>query len=324
MSQTPQSNTSSDVLPDLSSRASIGESIIAGILFLCGIISILTTISIVVVLVREAYLFFGASEVTLREFFTGTTWQPAIGRFGIWPLINATLMTSFAAMLVSLPLGISAAIYLSEYASERARSIIKPILEILAGIPTVVYGYFALTFMTPLLRNIFGTDTVDIFNTGSAGIVMGFMILPMISSISEDALRAVPDSLRNAAYGLGATKFETAVRVVFPAALSGIMAAFILGLSRAVGETMIVAVAAGAGPRNFDSWGEAFSAEGFNFFKAAETMTGHIARISQGDISYASLDYSSIFSIGLMLFIITLILNIISRSVVNRLREQYE
>ncbi len=324
MSQTPQSNTSSDVLPDLSSRSSIGESVIAGVLFLCGIISIFTTISIVVVLVREAYLFFGAPEVTLREFFTGTNWQPAIGQFGIWPLVNATLMTSFAAMLVSLPLGISAAIYLSEYASERARGIIKPILEILAGIPTVVYGYFALTFMTPLLRNIFGKGTVDIFNTGSAGIVMGFMILPMISSISEDALRAVPDSLRNAAYGLGATKFETAVRVVVPAALSGIMAAFILGLSRAVGETMIVAVAAGAGPRNFDNWGEAFSAEGFNFFKAAETMTGHIARISQGDISYATLDYSSIFSIGLLLFIITLMLNIISRSVVNRLREQYE
>jgi phosphate transport system permease protein len=205
------------------------------------------------------------------------------------------------------------AIYLSEYASPRARGTLKPILEVLAGIPTVVYGYFALTFMTVLLRNIFGNDTVEIFNVGSAGIVIGILIVPLVTSMSEDALSAVPRSLREAAYGLGATRLETALRVVVPAALSGITAAFIVAISRAIGETMIVAIAAGAG-----------SAFTFNPFKAAETMTGHIVRISGGDISYDSIDYNSIFAIGLVLFLMTLTLNIISRRVVRRFREVYE
>jgi len=257
--------------------------------------------------------FLTSNRVSLLEFFTGTEWSPQISKFGILPLVNATLMTSLTAMFVALPLGLSVAIYLSEYASDRARGLIKPILEVLAGVPTVVYGYFALTFMTPLLRSILGAGTVQIYNTASAGIVIGILILPLVSSMSEDALHAVPRGLREAAYGLGATRLETAVKVVVPAAFSGIAAAFIVAISRAIGETMIVAIAAGAGP--------AFT---FNPFQAAETMTGHIVRISGGDLSYDSIDYNSIFAIGLMLFFFTLLLNVISRRIVNRFREVYE
>ncbi|MDE2818974.1 MAG: phosphate ABC transporter permease subunit PstC [Chloroflexota bacterium] len=249
---------------------------------------------------------------TIIEFFTNTNWIPAIGEFGVIPLINATLMTSAIAMLVALPLGIGAAIYLSEYASPRVRATLKPVLEILAGIPTVVYGYFALTFMTPLLRALFGVDVVNIYNTGSAGIVVGILIIPLISSMSEDALHAVPDALREASYGLGATKLETVIKVVMPAALSGILAAFIVAVSRAIGETMIVAIAAGAGP-NFS----------FSPFDSAETMTGHIARISGGDLSYDSIDYNSIFAIGLTLFVMTFLLNVLSRVIIGRFREAY-
>ena len=291
----------------------IGESIIQGFLFVCGAISIFTTLGIVYELGKESWLFFGSPEVNLIQFFSGTQWQPAILEFGIWPLVTATMMTSAIAMLVALPLGLATAIYLSEYASHRARSILKPILEVLAGIPTVVYGYFALTFMTPLLRLILGRDTVQIFNTASAGIVVGILIIPLVSSMSEDALHAVPDALRQAAYGLGATKLETSLKVVLPAAFSGIAAAFVVAVSRAIGETMIVAIAAGAGPK--------FT---FNPFESAETMTGHIVRISGGDLSYDSIDYNSIFAIGLLLFFMTLTLNIVSRRVVARYREVYE
>ncbi|MGB9592905.1 MAG: phosphate ABC transporter permease subunit PstC [Anaerolineae bacterium] len=298
---------------DLRKRPRIGEALIQGFLFFCGAVSIFTTIGIVIVLGKESWLFFGSGEVNLVEFFTTTKWVPAIGQFGILPLVNATLMTTTIAMLVAIPLGLSVAIYLSEYASARARSILKPVLEILAGIPTVVYGYFALTFMTPLLRSVFGQNVVAVYNTASAGIVMGILILPLVSSMSEDALSAVPRSLREASYALGATRLETAVRIVVPAALSGIAAAILVALSRAIGETMIVAIAAGSGP--------AFT---FNPFKPAETMTGHIVRISGGDLSYDSIDYNSIFAIGLLLFVITLTLNIISRSVVRRFREVYE
>jgi phosphate transport system permease protein len=297
----------------LKRRRRPGESLIQGFLFLSGAVSILTTIGIVVVLVRESLRFFASPEVSLIEFLTGTTWQPHIGAFGIWPLATSTLITTGIAMLVAVPLGLCVAIYLSEYATERARSLIKPVLEVLAGVPTVVYGYFALTFMTPILRSIFGRDVVEIYNLASGGIVMGVLILPLISSISEDALSAVPRSLREASYAVGATRLETAVRVVVPAAVSGISAALILGLSRGIGETMIVALAVGAGP--------AFT---FNPFKGAETMTGHIVRISGGDLSYGSIDYDSIFAIGLMLFLLTLTLNIISQSVVRRFREAYE
>lgn len=302
-----------DVARMLAKKPRFRESIIQALLFLCGAISILTTLGIVYELGKESWLFFGSPDVNIVEFLTGTRWQPQLLEFGIWPLVTATLMTSAIAMLVALPLGLGTAIYLSEYASERARSILKPILEVLAGIPTVVYGYFALTFMTPLLRAIFGRDVVQIFNTASAGIVVGILIIPLVSSMSEDALHAVPNSLRQAALSVGATRLEVAIRVVVPAAVSGIAAAFVVAISRAVGETMVVAIAAGAGPK--------FT---FNPFESAETMTGHIVRISGGDLSYDSIDYNSIFAIGLMLFFMTLLLNIISQRVVARYREVYE
>ena len=294
-------------------RLRIGEGIIQTFLFFAGALSIVTTIGIVFVLGSESLLFFRDPRVGLVEFLTGTKWQPAILEFGILPLASSTLITSTIALAVALPLGLGAAIYLSEYASLRARSVLKPILEILAGIPTVVYGYFALTFMTPVLRSIFGTETVQIYNMASGGIVMGIMILPLISSMSEDALNAVPRSLREAAYAVGATRLETALRVVVPAALSGIVAAFIVGMSRALGETMIVLISVGAGPDLT-----------LNPFRGAETITGHIARISGGDLSYNSLDYNSLFALGLVLFLITLTLNFVSRRIVRRLREVYE
>lgn len=297
----------------LHKRRRLGETLIQGFLFICGAFSILTTLGIVYEIGKEALLFFRSPEVNLWEFFTGTKWQPQALQFGILPLVSSTLMTTLVAMLIAVPLGLCVAIYLSEYAAPRTRKLLKPILEVLAGIPTVVYGYFALTFMTPLLRGIFGRDVVDIYNTASAGLVMGILILPLISSMSEDALSAVPRALREAAYGLGATKLETAIQVVLPAAISGLVAAFIIGISRAVGETMIVALAAGAGPNLT-----------LNPFKGAETMTGHIVRISGGDLSYDSIDYNSLFAIGMLLFFITLALNIISQRIVHRFREVYE
>lgn len=298
---------------DMKKRPRFGERLIQIFLFSCGVISIFTTLGIVYELGKESLLFFTSSNVDLLEFLTTTTWQPAIGKFGVLPLVNATLMTTFFAMIIALPLGLGSAIYLSEYASQKLRKILKPTLEILAGIPTVVYGYFALTFMTPLLRAILGNENVEIYNNLSAGLVMGIMILPMVSSISEDALSAVPRSLREGAYALGATKLETALNIVVPAALSGIIASFILGISRAIGETMIVAIAAGSGPK--------ITA---NPLKSAETMTGYIARISGGDVAYDTPDYNSIFAIGLLLFLITLALNIISRQLSKRFREVYE
>ena len=297
----------------LSKRPRVKETVIQGFLFLCGALSIFITIGIVYELGKEAFLFLSTDNISFAKIFLSTDWNPQIGDFGMWALINATLITSLIANLVALPLGLGVAIYLSEYASASVRNIIKPILEVLAGVPTVVYGYFALTFMTPFLRSIFGNDVVQIYNTASAGIVIGILILPLVSSMSEDALSAVPSSLREASYALGATKLETAIKIVVPAALSGITAAFIIAISRAIGETMIVAIAAGAGP--------SFT---FNPFEAAETMTGHIVRISGGDISYDSLDYNSIFAIGLMLFLITLTLNVISQKVVRRFRQDSE
>jgi phosphate transport system permease protein len=307
---------------DLRRKTRLGETFIQGFLFLCGFISIFTTLGIVFVLGKESFLLFTHEYETssgemvrlnIIDFLTGTTWQPAILQVGILPLLTATLVIAFIGLLVALPAGLGAAIYLSEYATPRARAILKPILEVLAGIPTVVYGYFALTFMTPLLQSILGKDSIGVYNMASAGIVMGIMIIPLIASLSEDALAAVPNSLREGAYGLGSTKFEVTTRVVLPAAFSGIVAAVILAISRAVGETMIVAIAAGAGP-NFT----------LDPTQAAETMTGYIARISTGDLSYNTLDYNSIFAIGLVLFVITLILNMISRYIVNRFQEVYE
>lgn len=287
-----------------------GEAFIQAFLYFCGIFSIFTTIGIVFEIGKEALLFFGSPGVSLWAFLTGTTWQPQAGEFGVLPLVTSTFITTFFAMLIAIPFGLAIAIYLSEYATIKVKNTIKPILEVLAGIPTVVYGYFALSFMTPILRSIFGADVVDIYNTASAGLVMGILILPLITSMSEDALSSVPRALREAAVGLGATKLETAIKVVFPAAISGIAAAIIVGISRAVGETMIVALAAGAGPK--------FT---FNPFKGAETMTGHIVRISGGDLSYDTIDYNSLFAIGILLFFITLGLNIISQRIVRRFRE---
>lgn len=304
-----------DGRPILTRRIKPGEDAIRIFLIACGVLSILTTLGILYVLGSESLLLFTSGQVDLIEFLTGDRWQPQTGDFGILPLLSATLKTSIIAMLVATPLGLGAAIYLSEYATPRTRASLKPVLEVLAGIPTVVYGYFAITFMTPLLQGLFGADTVQFYNTASAGLVMGIMILPTIASMSEDALTAVPRALREASYGLGATKFETIAKVVIPAGLSGILAAAIVGISRAVGETMIVALAAGAGPR--------FSMPP-NFFLAAETMTGHIARISGGDLSYGSIDYQSLFAIGLALFIFTLLLNMLSRWVTNKFREAYQ
>jgi phosphate transport system permease protein len=298
---------------ELRRKPRLGEAIIQGLLFFSGFFSIFTTVSIVYELGKEALLFFQMPEFSLLETVTTVNWRPHNGDFGIWPLVTATFMTTAIAMLIAIPLGLAVAIYLSEYASVRARSTLKPILEVLAGIPTIVYGYFALLFMTPLLRSLFGNDVVQIYNTASAGLVMGILIMPLITSMTEDALSAVPRALREAAYGMGATRLETALQVVLPAALSGISAAIIVGISRAIGETMIVAVAAGAGP-NFT----------FNPFLGAETVTGHIVRISGGDLSYDSVDYNSIFFLGLLLFFITLTLNIISQRIVRRFREVYE
>jgi phosphate transport system permease protein len=298
---------------DLRKKLKFHERIIQALLFLCGAITVLTTIGIVIYLGEEALQFFALPEVTLLGFFTGTTWQPKIDEFGILPLLTATLMTTLIAMLVAIPTGMCVAIYLSEYASPKVRGMIKPSLEILAGIPTVVLGYFALTWVTPLLRSVIGANTVQIYNTASAGLVMGILILPLISSMVEDALSAVPNSLREGAYGLGATKFEVATQIVVPAALSGITAALIIGMSRAIGEAMIVAIAAGAGP-NFT----------LNPFEGAETMTGHIVRISGGDISYESVEYKSLFAIALFLFMVTLFLNLISQRIIARFREVYD
>lgn len=292
------------------------ERIIKSILFLCSIVSIFTTIGIVSVLIFEAALFF--QEVSIFEFLTSTKWTPlfASKHFGILPLLSGTLLTSVGAMLVALPLGLLSAIYLSEYAPDRVRRVLKPLLEVLAGIPTVVYGYFALLFVTPILRSIADEIPfieISVFNALSASIVMGIMILPMVSSLSEDAMRSVPRSLREGAYALGSTKLEVSTRVVIPAALSGIVAAFILATSRAIGETMIVTVAAGQNP-NFT----------FNPFVPIETMTAYIVQVSLGDTPTGTLSFKTIFAVGLSLFVLTLGMNLLSQYVVRRFREVYE
>ncbi len=313
MNQTYLSKSSADWVRTLRRKLRIGEGMVEASLFGVGFLTIFITLAITIVLGDQALLFFAEPEVTLKEFFLTNSWQPQIGDFGIWALVSATLTTSAIAIAVALPLGLSAAIYLSEYAKPRARAVLKPVLETLAGIPTVVYGYFALLFISPIIRNLFGVEKVGVYNMLSAGLVMGIMILPLIASMSEDALSAVPYALREGAYAMGATKLEVSTQVLVPAAFSGIGAAVIVGISRAVGETMIVAIASGAGPK--------FS---FNPLDAAETMTGHIARISGGDLPYGTIDYTSLFAIALMLFLLTLVLNLISQWIIARFREQYE
>ena len=292
-------------------RQRVIESAIKAGLFVCAIMSIFTTVGIVSVLLFEAILFF--QEVSILEFLGSTRWTPlfASKQFGIWALVSATLLTSIGAMFIALPLGLLSAIYLAEYAPDQVRKVVKPVLEVLAGIPTVVYGYFALLFVTPILRAI--SDDISIFNGLSASIVMGIMILPMVSSLSEDAMQAVPRSLREGAYALGATKLEVATKVVVPAALSGIVAAFILSMSRAIGETMIVTIAAGQNPK--------FT---FNPFVPIETMTAYIVQVSMGDAPTGSLEFKTIFAVGLSLFVITLAMNLLSQYFVRRFREEYE
>lgn len=312
-----------DTIQRLRKRPRWGELAIKGFLFICGAVSIAVTIGILWELGSESWLFFGDERVDLGEFFGSTAWNPQVGTFGIWPLILGTVLISIVALIVAIPIGLLAAIYLSEYASLRVRSFFKPVLEILVGIPTVVYGFFALTFMTPLLRSIFGTSVVNFFNVLSAGIVVGILIVPLISSLSEDALSAVPDSLRQAAYGLGASKLEVSLRIVVPAALSGIAAAIVVAMSRAVGETMIVTLASGASPRNFVLGEDSLFGYILNPFEGAQAMTGYIAITASGDLSYNTIDYNSIFAIGLTLFFMTLGLNSLSRRFVRRFRQEY-
>lgn len=288
-----------------------GEMLIKGLLFLCALVSVVTTIGILVALVGPTIDFF--SEVGIGEYLFGTSWAPLFNpsSFGVLPLVVGTISTTFWACLVALPFGLGAAIYLSEYARPRTRAYLKPALEVLAGIPTVVYGYFALTFVTPLLRDI-GLH-VEIFNALSAGLVMGIMILPTIASMSDDAMTAVPMSLREGAYGMGASKLQVSTRVIVPAALSGIVASFVLGVSRAIGETMIVAIAAGAQPTM-----------SLNPAVAIETMTTFIAQTGLGDVPTGSLEYKTIFAVGTTLFIATFLMNLISIRLVRRFREVYE
>ncbi len=287
------------------------EAIIRAVLLLFSIVSIFTTLGIIAVLLQETILFF--REVSIVEFFTETRWTPlfASKKFGVLPLVNGTILVAAGAMFIALPLGLLAAIYLSEYASDRARKVLKPLLEILAGVPTVVYGYFALTFVTPILQSIW--PETQAFNALSASIVMGFMILPLVASLSEDVMSAVPQSLRQAAYALGATRLEVTLRTVVPAALSGISAAFILAVSRAIGETMIVAIAAGQQPKLT-----------LNPLQSIETMTAFIVQVSLGDTPQQSIAYKTIFAVGMLLFVMTLIMNLISHWLTRRYREVYE
>lgn len=308
----------------LRKHARPGEMVIRGLLFVCGAFSIAVTVGIVFELGKEALLFFQDERVSVGEFLTSTIWQPQAGSFGIWPLILGTVMISIIAMLVAVPVGLASAIYLSEYASRRVRGFFKPVLEVLVGIPTVVYGFFALTFVTPLLRAWLGPGVVGFFNVVSAGIVVGILIVPLVSSLSEDALSAVPDSLRQAAYAMGASRFEVSMRIVVPAALSGIAAGCVIAMSRAVGETMVVTLAAGASPRNFTLGTDPLFGYILNPFQGAQAMTGYVAITASGDIGHNTLDYNSIFAIGLTLFFMTLGLNSLSRRLVNRFREGYQ
>src|SRR5688500_7526186 len=287
------------------------EKLIEIVMMCCSFVTVFTTIGIIAILTVESIKFF--SEVSIGDFVTDTQWTPLFTEkhFGILPLLSGTLLTTTIAILLAVPLGLVIAIYLNEYASPRFTAFVKPILEVLAAIPTVVYGFFALQFVTPLLQKII--PDLNGFNALSPGLVMGVMIIPYITSLSEDALRAVPRSLREASYGMGATKFQTAFRVMIPAASSGIIISVILAISRALGETMIVAIAAGQEPKLT-----------FNPMESVETITTYIVQVSMGDVAHDSLEYRTIFAAGLMLFVFTFILNNISYWVIKKFREQYE
>lgn len=277
------------------------------VLVLFAVISILTTVAIIVTLFGETITFF--KEVSIVEFFTGTKWTPTLTprNFGVLPLLIGTLMIAIGSSIVSLPMGLGSAIYLSEYAPQKARKIIKPILEILAGIPSIVYGFFALNFITPILQKLF--PQTQIFNALSASIAVGIMTLPMVASLCEDAMMSLPDSVRKGAYALGSTKFEVATKVVIPATFSSIVSAFVLAISRAIGETMIVAIAAGQSP-----------VLTLNPLDSIQTLTGFMVNISLGDIQQGTIEYKTVFAVGALLFTLTFIMNIIARAVVSRNR----
>ena len=289
------------------------QAIVQNLLRAAAFISILTTAGIVFILVQQSIGFF--REVPIWDFLTGTKWFPLYkpNSFGVLPLVTGTMLVASIAGVVSLGLGTGAAIYLSEYAPDPVRKVLKPILEVLAGIPTVVYGYFALLLVTPALRTVIGEDNVGVFNALSAGLVMGIMIMPMVTTLSEDAMVAVPRNLRDAAYALGATRFEVATKVVVPAALSGIIASFILAVSRAVGETMIVYLAAGQLPNLT-----------FNPLESIQAMTAYIVATALGDSQHGTTQYFTLFAVGLLLFVMTLAMNIVGRWVVRRFRQKYE
>jgi phosphate transport system permease protein len=288
-----------------------GEGGIKAVLALCALVSVLTTVGIVVALLQPAIEFF--EEVNPIDFLTGTNWAPLFepAHFGIVPLLVGTLVVTFWACVVCMPFGLGSAIYMSEYAHPRLRKVLKPALEVLAGIPTVVYGFFALVFVTPLLRDI-GLQA-EVFNVLSGGLVMGVMLIPTVASLSEDAMSAVPSELRDGAYALGSTRLQVSTRVVVPAAISGIVASFVLAISRAVGETMIVLIAVGQQPGIL-----------FDPLKGIETMTAFIAATGQGDVPRYSIGYKTIFAVGLTLFVITFVLNALSIRLVRKYREVYE
>jgi phosphate transport system permease protein len=302
-------NTPAPAAVGVAKRRLLEQVIFVG-LFACALLSIATTIGIVVVLLAEASQFF--REVSIVEFLTGTVWAPKLGgKFGILPLMCGTLLVTAGAAVIALPIGLGTAIYLSEYASSQVREVVKPVLEVLAGIPSVVFGYFAVVTISPWIRDVF--PTAGVFSALSASIVVGFMILPMIVSLSEDVLRSVPRSLREAAYALGATKLDVTVKVVVPAAISGIVAAFLLALSRAIGETMAVTLAAGNRPNLT-----------LNPLESIQTMTAYIVEVSQGDTPFGTVEYRSIFAVGLALFVTTMFLNVLAQWFVSRVREKYE
>ena len=291
-------------------RRNIKERVIEFILMLAALSAVATTFAIVAILLTESLGFF--KTVSIVDFFTDTEWTPLFedAHYGIMPLISGTLTTSLIALLVAIPIGTIAAIYLSEFASHKTREIVKPILELLVGVPTVVFGYFALFFVTPLLQKVF--PDLPGFNMLGPGLVMGVLIVPYISSVAEDAMRAVPMSMREGSYAMGATRFQTAIRVVTPAAISGIVAAYILGISRAVGETMVVAVAAGQQPNLT-----------FNPMESAATITAYIVQVAMGDLPHGSIGYQSIFAAGLVLIVMTLGFNILGHIVRKKFRETY-
>ncbi|WP_019242575.1 MULTISPECIES: phosphate ABC transporter permease subunit PstC [Bacillus] len=287
------------------------EKFVPYLLLFAAIISVLTTIGIVLTLIFETFEFF--TRVSIIEFLTEKKWYPfsaTDASFGIMPLVVGTLKVTGIATLVAVPIGLATAIFLSEYASEKTRKIIKPILEVLAGIPTIVYGFFALTFVTPILREIF--PSLEIFNALSPGIVIGIMITPMIASLSEDAMSSVPNSIREGAFALGATKLETTFKVILPAAISGIMASIVLALSRAIGETMIVSVAGGSTP-----------SLGFDVTSSIQTMTSYIVQVSTGDAGFGTTIYYSIYAVGMTLFLFTLLMNLLAQYISRKFKEEY-